>query len=193
MARGVLFGQNGNFEKAMADFEKAHTLDSNYSMASTAEGIAQSQRHNHDAALADFRKQVLEHPKDALGYYLLAESLSWSAPDAKEDHASASRNEALAMAAKAVQLDTTLVQAWDLLGSLYLQEDQPEKAISACRTALKLTPKDQQALYTLILALRKTGSREELKDLVQKLTELRRSEQAEQSQKMRYGRLVAEP
>ena len=27
MARGVLYGQNGDYEKAMADFEHAHSLD----------------------------------------------------------------------------------------------------------------------------------------------------------------------
>ncbi len=191
MARGVLYGQNGDYEKAMADFERAHTLDPGNSMSASAEGIAQSQRHNNKEALENFRKQVREHPKDAFGYYLLAESLSWSGPD--EGSSPANVTEAISAAEKAKELDSHLVQDYDLLASLYLQNGQLQKAVDTCRAALKLSPKDQSALYTLILALRKTGSKEELKELVQKLTELRKEEQAENRQKQRYGMLVEQP
>ena len=194
MARGVLYGQNGDFDKAMDDFERAHALDPENAMASTAEGIAQSQHQNHEAALENFRQQIKEHPKDALGYYLLAEALSWAPPDAEaKTGAASSTGEAIAMAQKATALDPHLVQAWDLLASLYLQSDRPADAARMSRAALELSPKDQQALYTLILALRKSGSKDELKDLVQKLTELRKEQQVANSQKNHYGRLVEAP
>lgn len=193
MARGVLYGQNGDFEKAMADFDKAHKLDPNSSMAATAEGIAHSQRHDHEAALEDFRRQVREHPKDAYAHYLLAEALSWSPPDARPGDYQKSVVEAIAAATKATELDPHLAQAYDLLGSLNLLQGNSEAAIKACRTALNLMPKDQQATYTLILALRKTGEKEEVKALVQKLIALRKEEQIENGQKARYGRLVEEP
>jgi tetratricopeptide (TPR) repeat protein len=194
MARGVLYGQNGSYEKAMDDFERARQLDPENAMSATAEGVAQSQHQNHEAALENFRRQVKEHPKDALGYYLLAEALSWSPPEAK-DRAGAANSlvEAIGTAEKATQLDPQLVQAWELLASLYLQNDRMADAVKASRTALALAPKDQQALYTLILALRKTGSKDELKELVQKLTELRKDEQAANSQGNHYGRLVEAP
>ncbi|MGB7547520.1 MAG: tetratricopeptide repeat protein [Terracidiphilus sp.] len=193
MARGVLYGQNGDFDKAMADFARANTLDTSYSMAASAEGIAQSQRHNHQEALEDFRRQVREHPKNAFGYYLLAEALSWSPPDAKPDDNRQSVQEAIAAAAKAVELDPGLVQANDLLGSLYLQTGQLDLAVKACRAALRINPKDQQAIYSLILALRKTGDKQELKALVQTLTSLRKAEQTENGKTARYGRLIEEP
>jgi hypothetical protein len=63
-------------------------------------------------------------------------------------------------------------------------------AIKACRAALAINPKDQQAVYSLILALRKTGARDELKDLVQKLTDLRKADNAENLRQSRYGQLV---
>lgn len=189
MARGVLYGQNGDTDKAMADFERAHMLDPTHSMTASAEGIAQSQRHNHAAALENFKRQVREHPNDAFGHYLLAESLSWSPPDSKSDYRQ-SVGQAIAEATKATQLDPHLVEAYDLLASLYLQDEQLDRAIKACRTALKLAPKDQQALYTLILSLRKTNSREELKGLVQTLTDLRKAEAIGNSAKTRYGQLV---
>jgi len=192
MARGVLYGQNGDMEKAMADFERAHALDPSNSMVDTAEGIAQSQRHNREAALEDFKRQVREHPKDAFGHYLFAEAISWSAPDAKSVDHRGIVNQAIAEATKAIELDPQLVQAYDLLGSLYLQIEQIDLAIKSSRVALKIAPNDQQALYTLILALRKTNSKGELKDLVQKLTDLRKSEASESNQKTRYGQLLEE-
>jgi tetratricopeptide (TPR) repeat protein len=191
MARGVLYGENGDFEKAMADFERAHTIDPANSVAASAEGVAQSQRHNHPQALDDFRKQVREHPNDALGYYLLAEELSWSGSEEKSPNNQRDTAEAISNAAKAIRLDPHLVEAYDLLASLYLQNEQAQPAIDACHAALRINPRDQQALYTLILALRKTGSKEELKDLVQKLSSLRKEEQAQARQ--RYGRLIEAP
>ena len=192
MARGVLFGQNGDFEKAMNDFERAHKLDPSHTMAATAEGIAQSQRHDHEAALKNFRRQVREHPKDAYGYYLLAEALSWSPPEANTADSQKSVGEAIAAAKEATELDSHLVQAYDLLGSLYLQTDQRELAVKACRIALDDDPKDQQALYTLILSLRKTGGKPELNALVKRLTDLRKAEGDENTRKFRYGQLVEE-
>lgn len=193
MARGVLYGQNGDFEKAMADFEQAHKLDPTSSMAASAEGVAQSQRHNHEEALEDFRRQVREHPKDAFAYYLLAESLSWSPPDARQESSQESLTEAISAATKSIALDPHRVQAYDLLASLYLQADQPQQAVKVCRSALRIMPKDQQAVYSLILALRKTGAKEELKGLVHTLTDLRKEEQAESSRGNRYGQLVEGP
>ncbi len=193
MARGVLYGQNDDFDKAMADFEHAHKLDPNSSMAASAEGIAQSQRHNHEAALQDFRRQVREHPQDALAWYLLAEALSWAPPDAKQSAASNAVNEAIATVKKSIALDSKLVEAQDLLASLELQADQPELAAKACRAALAINPKDQQAVYSLILALRKTGAKDELKSLVAKLTELRKADNSENNRKERYGQLVEAP
>lgn len=193
MARGVLYGQNGNFEKAMDDFEHAHKLDPSHTMAATAEGIAQSQRHDHEAALKNFRLQVREHPKDAYGYYLLAEALSWSPPDANPADNQKNVSEAISAAKKATELDSHLVQAYDLLGSLYLQNGEHDRAVRACRAALDINPKDQQAVYSLILLLRKTAEKQELNALVKKLTDLRKAEGDENTRKFRYGQLVEGP
>ena len=192
MARGVLYAQNGDFEKAMDDFERAHELDPAHSMTASAEGIALSQGHNQKAALEKFRRQVREHPRDPLGYYLLAEALSW-APATEDQHQNVSTAESIAMATKATEIDPHMVQAWDLLASQYLAAKQLQPAVKAARAALSLDPKDQQALYTLILALRKTGSRAELQKLVQTLTELRREQDVENNRTKRYGRLVEIP
>lgn len=193
IARGVLYGQNGEFEKAMDDFEQAHRLDPSNSMASSAQGIALSQRHDNKDAIEAFRRQVSEHPNDAFGYYLLAESLYWSGPEQNSSGYQKSIAEAITYAEKARKLDPSLTQVYDLLSTLYLQNEQLQQAIDICRTALKRVPNDQQVLYTLILALRKTGAKDELNALVQRLTALRKQEQIENSHKSRYGMLVEQP
>jgi tetratricopeptide (TPR) repeat protein len=191
MARGVLYGQNGDFERAIDDFEHAHHLDPAYSMAASAEGIAFSQRHDHQAALEKFRREVREHPKDALGYYLLAEALSWAPSDGGAS--SDSTKEAVAMARKATRLDPQLIEAWNLIGSQLLQAGDLKGAADACHTALVIDPNDEQAIYTLMLASRKTASKDELKALVERLTAVRKQAQVENNQTKRYGRLVEEP
>ena len=190
MARGVLYGQNGDFEKAMNDFEQAHQLDPRNSMAASAEGIAQSQQHNHQQALEQFRRQVHEHPNDAFGYYLLAETLSWSSSDNDQSVRQGEMKEAIAAARKAQQLDPKLIQAYELLASLYFQNDDYDAAIKECQAALSLKQDDQPAIYTMMLALRKTGKTEEAKQMVQRLTEARKNEQAANAQNPHYGKLV---
>ena len=192
MARGVLYGQNGDFEKAMADFARVHELDPAYSLTATAEGIAQSQRHDHDAALNNFRRQVVEHPGDALGHYLLAEALSWAPPESGGMLSAQSLHAAISEAQKAIELNGHLLEAYDLLATLQLQDAREADAVKTCRQALALNAHDQQALYSLILALRKSGEKEELKTLVQRLTALRKSDGEESRSKMRYGRMVLE-
>ncbi len=192
MARGVLYAQNGDFEKAMDDFQRAHELDPAHSMSASAKGIALSQQHDQNAALEEFRRQVREHPQDPLGYYLLAEALSW-APASGDARGPATIRESIAMATKATELNPRFTEAWDLLAAQYLDSQQRQSAIKASRTALSIDPKDQQALYTLILALRKTAPRAELQKLVQTLAELRKEQDVDNNRTKRYGRLIEAP
>ncbi len=193
MARGVLYGQNGEYDKAMADFEHAHTLDPGNAMTASAEGIAASQQHNHQQALGAFQRQVQEHPKDAFGYYLLAEALAWAGPEGARSDDQKQVDEAIAVARKARKLDPSLLQASDLLASLYLQNGQPEAAIKESRETLNVQPNDQQAIYTLMLALRNAGRKDEAREMVVKLTNARKAEQAKNIQTAHYGQLVEQP
>jgi cytochrome c-type biogenesis protein CcmH/NrfG len=106
---------------------------------------------------------------------------------AHRGHKSASAAESIAMASKVVGLDTHLVQAWDLMASQYLNTGQLQEPVKALRHALSIDPKDRQALSTLIVALRKDGSRAEIQKLVQKLTQLRKEQDLENSRSKRYG------
>jgi tetratricopeptide (TPR) repeat protein len=180
LVRGVLYAQLGKFMEATEDFATANRLDPNLSFTATAMGIVQSQEHRSDEALDSFRAAAKAHPKDALTQYLLAEALSQQTGPASHD------TQAIAAAQLAVRLDPGMTAAHDLLATLYLRDGHTQGAIEQSHAALAADPKDQQALYHLILALRKTDQKDQVPGLLKQLTELRTTTQQEGAQKKRY-------
>jgi tetratricopeptide (TPR) repeat protein len=169
LARGVLEAQLGHFPQAAEDFVKANELDPHLSFPKVAQGLVASQEHNSAEALSNFRAAAKAHPDNPLAQYLLAEALS-----EKSDAAdSIDYKEEVAAAERAARLDPRMVAAHDLLATAYLRDNQPQKAVQECRAALAADPGDQQAVYHLILALRKTNAKDEIPDLLKRLNQLR--------------------
>ena len=83
LARGVLFVQLADFEKAQADFDKAEQLDPRQGMSAAAQGmLAEEQNQNDpDRALATVRAKLARQPEDAFLWYLQAAILSQKSPD----------------------------------------------------------------------------------------------------------------
>lgn len=163
VARGVLEVQASQTEKAVADFEQAHRIEPQLSLATDAVGIMKSQQHEFAASVTLFGQQVRQHPQDALLWYLYAEALSQS----KEQSA-----EALAAAERSVVLDGEYVPARDLLALLYLQANRPQRALETAVAALKFDPNDETALYREIIARRTLGQRDEAQKLVSRMQEI---------------------
>jgi len=87
-----------------------------------------------------------------------------------------------------------LVLARDLLGNLYLQSGEIERSITQSRRALQESPSDQESLYHLIQALRKSKpSDPELPVLVKRLAELRQQSRSEEAAGNRYRLYEAPP
>ena len=99
---------------------------------------------------------------------------------------------ALASAKKAVSLQPALAAARGVLAKLQLQAGQYDAAIEQCRKALASDPKDQTALYRLIQALRKSGNRAEIPDLLKRLASLREEAAQEERDRYRYKLVVGE-
>ena len=167
--RGILYIQFARFDEAAADFEKASELDPRLPMLGTSQALAASQRHNDREAIAGFRSAVKTQPKDALTHYLLAEALSLEGPP---DGSSDAREEITA-AQEACRLDPRMTACHDLLAGLYIQSNETGLATQEARAALAIDPNDQQAIYHLILALRKTSDRTQLAPLLKRLAEVR--------------------
>lgn len=169
VARGVLFVQLAQYDKAEADFEQADALDPRQSLGSAAEGLAAVQKNDPDQALATVRARLAKKPNDPFLLYLRADILTQRGPDPD----SAEFREAMESAKKAILLRPSLASAHDVLAKLYLQAGQNAAAIEQSRKALNYDPKDQTAVYHLIQGLRKSGRTDEIPDLLKRLAELR--------------------
>jgi tetratricopeptide (TPR) repeat protein len=182
MARGVLHAQGGELDKAIDDFQSANKLDPHLSFAATAEGIAQTQKHDSAKALATFREEARLHPENAFNQYMIAETISQMG--ANED--SALYAEELKAAHKAVKLDSHLAVAHNLLAGAYLQAGKLAPAMEESRAVLAFDANNQEALYHLILALKKAERTEELATLTSRLIKLRNADKDARSHLVHY-------
>lgn len=179
-ARGVLFVQLADYDKAEADFEKSYELDPTQSLSAAAQGLAAAQQNDFDRALANVQASLTRKPNDALLLYLQADILAAK----NADPGTPDFQLALRSARKAVALEPTLATARGVLAKLYLRTGRYSEAIEQCRKALQSDPADQTVVYHLMQALRKTGNTKEVPDLLKRLATLR--EQALQKDKERY-------
>ena len=188
VARGVLYVQLADYDKAEADFDKANELDPSQALSAAAQGLAAAQANDLDRALATIEAQLARKPNDAYLLYLQADILAQKGPEP----GTPDFDRALASAKKAVSLQPALGAARGVLAKLQLQAGQYDAAIEQCRKALASDPKDQTALYRLIQALRKSGNRAEIPDLLKRLASLREEAAQEERDRYRYKLVVGE-
>jgi tetratricopeptide (TPR) repeat protein len=188
VARGVLYVQLAQYDKAEADFEKAYALDPHQSLSTAAQGLAAVQANDLDHALASIQSKLERKPDDALLLYLQADVLTQKSADVGTPEFEL----AMRSAKRAVSLQPTLAAAHGVLAKLYMQAEQYPAAVEQCREALKNDPKDQAALYRLIQALRKTGQTSEIPDLLKRLAQLREEATKEERERYRY-KLIEDP
>jgi tetratricopeptide (TPR) repeat protein len=189
LVRGILLTQLGDFTGAADDFETAGRIDPDLSFLGAAEGLVDSQQHKSGEALAQFRAAVKAHPNDAYSQYLLAEALL----EGGNREGSPEYEEEVGAARRAVQLDPRLVAAHDLLSSIYLENGHQELAIEQSREAIALDSTDQQAVYHLIQALRKTDQKDQVPALLKRLVELRANAKSDQTTSTKRYRLYETP
>ncbi|MFZ0759612.1 MAG: tetratricopeptide repeat protein [Candidatus Sulfotelmatobacter sp.] len=187
VARGILYVQLAQYDKAESDFVKADALDPRQYPGSAAEGLAAVQQNDPARALSTVREELAKTPNDAFLLYLQAEVITQKGPDP----GSAEFREAVQSAEKAVLLRPSLGAARDILAKLYLQAGDTQPAIEQSRKALSADPKDQTAVYHLIQALRKSGQMGDIPDLLKRLAELRMEGTKEDAERNRY-KLVEE-
>ncbi len=190
LARGVLYVQLAEFDRAEADFEKAEQLDPRQGLSAAAQGmVAEERNHNDpDQALATVRAKLAKKPGDAFLWYLQAAILSQKAPDP----GSAEFHQGLTSAQKAVTLDPSLTAAHNVLAKFYLDSGQNALAVKECRLVLEQSPSDQTALYHLVIALRKTGEQAEIPELLKRLAKARQDATRQEAERNRYKLIVTD-
>jgi tetratricopeptide (TPR) repeat protein len=190
LARGVLYVQIGDFDRAEADFAKGEQLDPQHSAAGIAQGLIAEERYQGepDKALEVVRSKLAKKPNDAFLLYLESAIIQQKAPAAGTPEFL----HGMESARKAVTLQPSLSSAHDVLANFYLQSGKTDAAIAECRAALEHNPKDQTALYRLIVALRKTERKAEIPDLLKRLAAARQEATKQEAENNRY-KLVVNP
>ena len=182
VARGVLYVQLADYDKAEADFAKASELDPNQALSDAAQGLAAVQENDLDRALATIEAKLARKPDDAYLLYLHADILSQKGPAPGTPEFKA----AMASARKAVARRPALAPAHGVLAKLQLQAGNYREAAEQCRRALAIDPDDQTALYRLIQALRKSGDKTNIPELLKRLAALREKSAKEERERYRY-------
>lgn len=187
LSRGMLYAQLGEYDPAEADFSKAEELDSKQGLSFYAADLSQMQRNRPDEALAQVRSQLKADPESPLLNLLLAKLIMNQTPDP----GSASFNEAMRAVLLAIDRKPDLVDARDLLASMYMSSGDYDHAIEQCRLVLQSAPADESATYHLMISLRHKGEKNELPALVKRLAELHQESLKAETDRKRY-RLVEE-
>jgi tetratricopeptide (TPR) repeat protein len=179
-ARGVLYVQLGQYDKAETDFQKAYELDPSQSLSVAAQTLAAAQQNDFGRALTKVQQSLARNPNDPIMLYLQADILAAR----NADPGTPEFQLAVRSARKAITLRPSLGSARGVLAKLYLKSGRYSEAVEQCRKALETDPDDQTVVYHLIQGLRKTGKNEEIPGLLKKLADLR--EQALKKDKERY-------
>ena len=192
VARGVLYVQLADYDKAEADFAKAGELDPNQALSDAAQGLAAAQENDLDRALATIEAKLARKPDDAYLLYLHADILSQKGPAP----GTAEFKTAMASASKAVTLQPSLAPAHGVLAKLQMQAGLYREAADRCRRALAIDPDDQTALYRLIQALRRSEDKTDkaqIPELLKRLAALREKSAKEERDRYRYKLVVGDP
>jgi tetratricopeptide (TPR) repeat protein len=185
LSRGLLYAQLAQYDKAEADFAKSDQLDSQQSLSLYARDLAEIQRNNPDEALVKVRSQLKDHPDNPLLNFLLAKLIMNQTPEP----GSAPFNEAMTASLLAIKMKPDLVDARDTLASMYMSSGKYDLAIEQSRLALKYAPSDETATYHLVIALRHTGHKDDLQELVKRLSDLHQQSLKKETDRKRF-RLV---
>ncbi len=179
LARGILRGQLGEFQKAESDFDRADRLDPAGVLSGAAASLAELQNSHLPQALQLALTKLKTAPRDPMLNYVKAETLNQMgvAPETPEFR------EALDSASIAVRLRPSFAAARNLLGSLYIRENKLQLASDQFHAVLKEDPADQTAIYRLLQISRKIGRAQDVPALIKqfaqaKLTEHQRGEAA---------------
>ena len=182
IARGVLYVQMADYDRAEADFEEAENLDPQLTISQAARGMIAEQQDDLDKALAVVENRLREKPNDAMLLFVEADILTQRNPEV----GSQDFERAMAAAQRASELQPDMTDALDLLAKLDLQAESNQRAVDESHEALRRNPDDQSAVYHLIVGLRRTGHKEELPALLQRLAELRQKATREEAEHNRY-------
>jgi tetratricopeptide (TPR) repeat protein len=129
--RGLTYRRKGEYDKAIADYDKAIQLNPKFAMAYSNRGTAYRQKHNYDKAIADCDQAIRLDPAFVAAYN--NRGLTYGN---KGDY-----DKAIADYDEAIRLDPKFALAYHNRGYAYMRKRNFEKAIADCDQAIQFNPK----------------------------------------------------
>lgn len=123
--RGIAFGEKGQYDQAISDFNQAIEINPRYNRAYNNRGIVYRLRGQYNQAISDFNKAIAINPLDAEAY----NNLAWLLATAKTP---AFRNgrRAVELAVKACELsDWRNAEYLDTLAAAYARAGDFDNAV----------------------------------------------------------------
>jgi len=139
LKRGGSYSRNGQYDRAIADFDKAINLGARLVPALTARGAAYLAKGQFDRAIADFDKAIKLNPSNIRGYVGRGFSYQLSG---QHDRAIADFSEAIRFGPKYSFLYFNRAMAYENMG-------QSDKAIADYQQMLKINPNNQSSMDAL--------------------------------------------
>lgn len=174
--RGILLAELGRYDEAEAAFEAAARADPDGQSAAVGLSLTLEKTGRIEESLDVLRERSERNPDDAVALFFYAQALikrGVTVGDADFDAALA------ALASAAEKLPREAAPRIEL-GKLHLKAGRPLDAIAPLEEALRLAPDDRQAVYNLMLALRRAGRSPEAAEVAVRMREqLNRSKDEE--------------
>lgn len=140
--RGLNYTDQGSYDQAIADFQKAIELNARYADAYDALGTAYKRKNDYDKAIANYNKAVEIDPNFAKAYTNRGLAYFYKGDYAK----------ALADHNKAIELDPKMSAAYNNRAAVYDAQNKPELEIADYKKAVELDPQNDAAKANLEIA-----------------------------------------
>lgn len=167
-ARGQIQMKQHDYMAAVNSYRKAVELNTSSPEPLMDLADAEAAAGQFEEASALLEKSIKKYPREAQFYYQYALLVLHHSAERPTTQSKATR-----LLERTLTLDDSIAGAHYELGNVWLNEDQPSKAIAQLRRAEKLNPSDENTHYALSLALHKLGRLEEADDELQTFKKLK--------------------
>ena len=166
LARGDAFFKLHEFEKAVADFSRALSMDSNASPAWFGRGMAYGRMGQIDKGIADLSEFIKRNPKSSLAYTKRGVRHLW-----KGDRVNAEKD-----LRKAIELNPENAEAHDDLGVIHAQRGELKQAMQHFSTTIRVDPAYQKGYHNLAMAHHLAGEHHQALVMIDKALAIKSNE-----------------